>query len=69
VAVEYDYCSIAISEQLGRRRQYTEQVFEILCPLYEAFRKYTLQKASEERDEEKESKVQRRFDMECVSRV
>ena len=39
---------------------------DILCPLYKAFRKYTLQKASEERDEEKESKVQRRFDRECV---
>ena len=37
---------------------------EILCPLYSAFRKYIL--ASEERDEEKKSRMEKRFERECV---
>ncbi|GFH61922.1 predicted protein [Chaetoceros tenuissimus] len=39
---------------------------EILCPLYKAFRKYEFQRASKDRDEEKESKAKRRLDRECV---
>ena len=37
---------------------------EILCPLYKAYRK--LAHARESRDKEKESRMKRRFDRECV---
>lgn len=38
---------------------------EILCPLYKALRKFELQLASKDSDEEKESRSRRRFEREC----
>lgn len=62
------YCSIDHQRATWKKEAVkgTRIGHEILCPLFKASRKYYLQKESEEIDEEKESKMERRFDRECV---
>ena len=62
------YCSIDHQRATWKKEAVkgTRIGHEILCPLFKASRKYKLQKESEEIDEEKESKMERRFDRECV---
>ncbi|GFH58318.1 predicted protein [Chaetoceros tenuissimus] len=62
------YCSIDHQRATWKKEAVkgTRIGHEILCPLYKAFRKYKLEKVSQDRDEEKESKMQRRLDRECV---
>ncbi|GFH58379.1 predicted protein [Chaetoceros tenuissimus] len=57
------YCSIDHQRATWKKEAVkgTRIGHEILCPLYKAFRKDQLQKVSQDRDEEKESKVQRRL--------
>ena len=40
---------------------------EILCPLYKAFRKHVFERTRKDRDEEKESRMKRRFERECLN--
>ena len=62
------YCSIDHQRATWKKDavQGTRIGHEILCPLYKVFRKYKVQKARKDRDEEKEAKMKRLFERECV---